>query len=139
MHHHRGLLLLSFSLASLLWLTVRQSLDRGEGLISSAFITTRTFDGVRVRLLSEPGAPESVQLKPARVDIVVAGRPNILNRMVEGDLEAHVELAGGNSVGKRHPVRVHHQVAGARVVSVQPQEVLIAPVESDSTGGTGSE
>lgn len=135
MHHHRGLLVLSFSLAFLLWITVRQSLERGEAFMGGSTIATRSIDGVRVRVLTEPGTPTAIELDPATVTIVVNGRPDIITRLVADDIEAYVHLISGNSLGRLHPVKV--QVQGVQIVSVNPQEILIqSAVIPDASGQT---
>lgn len=123
MRHNRTLQLLSLSLALLLWLTVGQSLERGEGGLTSGTLATRTFESVRVRVLSEPGSPTEIELEPATVTVVIGGRPKQVSEFSEDEIEAYVRLVTGNSLGKRHPVRI--QVSGVQVVSIIPQEITI--------------
>jgi hypothetical protein len=123
MRHNRAFQLLSLSLAILLWLTVKQSLERGEGAIPGGTIAMRTYDAVRVRVLTEPGSPTEIELEPSTVSVILGGRPNQISELDPEELEAYVRLVTGNSLGRKHPVQI--QVPGFQVVAVNPQEVLI--------------
>lgn len=114
---------LSFFLAVLIWLNVRQSLDRPGGPDASTS-TTRTFDRLPIRVLTLAADLNRFRVQPAEVSVVLSARPALIDRLTSADVEVYVNLTASiPAAGQRQAVHVN--APGAQVLSVSPTEVLI--------------
>lgn len=128
LRHNLAWKILSFFLAVLIWLTVRQSIDR-PGDPDAATPTTRTFDRLPIRVLTLAADLNRFRVQPAEVSVVLGARPALLDRLTAADVEVYVNLAAGPpAAGQRQAVHVN--APGAQVLAVSPTEVLIESLHS---------
>ena len=116
--HNRWQKSFALLLATLIWFTVRQGVDRNSG---PAY---RTFAGVPIRVLTLASDLDQFRVSPAEVTVMLRGKPDALAQLSTRSVEAYVNLADhvaipGKSLG------VHVNAEGAEVVSVSPASVSI--------------
>ena len=119
--HNRWQKLFALLLATLIWFTVRQGVDRNSG---PAY---RTFTGVPIRVLTLASDLDQFRVTPAEVTVILRGKPDTLAQHSTRSVEAYVNLADhAGSPGSK--VGVHVNAEGAEVVSVSPRDVAIERV-----------
>jgi hypothetical protein len=124
LRHNRWQKGLSLLLATLIWFTVRQSLEHGGGPLVVPDGKKLTFEHLPIRTLGTALDPGLFRVSPTEVTVVLQGRPENLSRLRPSDVDVYVKLTEiplTNSF--RRSIRVH--APGAQVSSVSPQEVLI--------------
>lgn len=125
LHHflayNRWQKLFALLLATLIWFTVRQGVDRNPG---PAY---RTFTGVPIRVLTLASDLDQFRVTPAEVTVILRGKPDALAQHSTRSVEAYVNLADrAGSPGSKVGVHVHAE--GAEVVSISPRDVAIERV-----------
>lgn len=110
--------LFSLLLATLIWLTVRTSLN------SATRETTRRFARQPVVVMTESEEYRSFSVEPQQVSVTVRGPAALIDDMNDRDIHAFVQLAGENSMAGMYPVEVHVP-PGVTVVLVAPRTVLV--------------
>ncbi|MFM1770673.1 MAG: hypothetical protein RJA22_3202 [Verrucomicrobiota bacterium] len=110
--------LFSLLLATLIWLTVRTSLN------SATRETTRRFARQPVVVMTESEEYRSFRVEPQQVNVTVRGPAALIEDMNDRDIHAFVQLAGEQSTSGMYPVEVHVP-PGINVVLVAPRTVLV--------------
>lgn len=110
--------LFSLLLASLIWLTVRTSLN------SATRETTRRFARQPVVVMTESEEYRSFSVEPQQVNVTVRGPAALIEDMNDRDVHAFVQLAGEQSTSGLYPVEIHVP-PGVSVVLVAPRTVLV--------------
>lgn len=127
--HNRWQKVLAFVFAILIWLTVRQGIDRrgGPPVVPDAY--SRTFEHLPIRVLTLAADLDQFRVNPSEVTVVLRGRPEILEHLNPQEVEVYVNLADQvPQDSERRPVHVN--APGAQVGSVSPEEVTIERVTS---------
>ena len=106
----------SLILATLIWLTMRASLDR------EAREETKTFDHEPVALLTDSSEHRGFVLDPAQVSVTVKGPKSVIDSLK--DIHAYVELASHAGNMGNYTVEVHVP-AGITVMLVTPRTVFV--------------
>ena len=121
--HHRWQKIFALLLATLIWFTVRQGVDRNSG---PAF---RTFSPVPIRVLTLASDLEQFRVSPSEVTVILRGKPDVLSMLSTRSIEAYVNLSDNVAApGRKLGVQVN--AGGAEVVSVSPGEVAIERLAS---------
>jgi len=116
--HNRWQKFFALLLATLIWFTVRQGVDRGLG---PAY---RTVSNVPIRVLTLASDLDQFRVAPAEVTVILRGKPDTLAQHSPRTIEAYVNLADG-PLGANRQASVHVNAEGAEVVSVSPRDVSI--------------
>lgn len=121
--HNRWQKLFALLLATLVWFTVRQGVDRNSG---PAY---RTFVGVPIRVLTLASDLDQFRVAPSEVTVMLRGKPDSLAQLTTRSVEAYVNLADPVATPGKALV-VHVNAEGAEVVSVSPATVSIERIAS---------
>lgn len=121
--HNRWQKFFALLLATLIWLTVRQGVDRNAG---PAY---RTFTGVPIRVLTLASDLDQFRVAPAEVTVILRGKPDTLAQHSNRSVEAYVNLADAPA-GTGRQASVHVNAEGAEVVSVSPRDVSIERIST---------
>lgn len=123
-----GTLLLSFAIASVLWMMARgsSSIEKGvdipvvfSGIPDNLVITDQTADDVNIRVRGTRGALRNVGSDKLEYRVDVSGaKPGLLVHEVEA---AHIDVPGGVSITSRSPavIEVQFERRGRKAVRVR--------------------
>ena len=104
--HHRWQKIFALLLATLIWFTVRQGVDRNSG---PAF---RTFSPVPIRVLTLASDLDQFRVSPSEVTVILRGKPDVLSMLSTRSIEAYVNLSDNVAApGRKLGVQVN---AGGR-------------------------
>jgi hypothetical protein len=120
---HRAPKLGSLALAALIWLTVRSNLGM-DRLASNEGFRVRVFENIPVGVLATGQTDNPVQIRPALVHVEVEGDPDVVQRLMPGDVQAYVNLISPESP-RQGMFRVNARAPGVRVVAVLPESVRV--------------
>jgi hypothetical protein len=120
---HRAQKLGSLALAALIWLTVRSNLGM-DRLASNEGFRVRVFENIPVGVLATGQTDNPVQIRPALVHVEVEGDPDVVQRLMPGDVQAYVNLISPESP-RQGMFRVNARAPGVRVVAVLPESVRV--------------
>ena len=123
--HNRWQKLTALFLATLIWFTVNRKLRTGGGVRVTFDGSSRTFEGVPVRLLTPDGAFGKCEVRPATVTVTLRGDPGLLNRLRVSQVRAFANLDARPGGEVRVPLQVI--APGLDLVEVSPRDVLIRP------------
>jgi len=120
-----GLKLFALALAVLIWTTVHDMIQGTGGGGAVGFGRTRTLPGVPVWVLIPANWGQAWRVEPARVEVVVRGRRELLDTLRPEDIRVVVRVDPEHS-GVEHlePVEVSAP-AGVNVVRVQPPRIRV--------------
>jgi len=115
-----GWKLLSLALAVVIWLTIKAlSAEQGQ--------TERMFVNLPIQIVSGTADVRAFRVEPATLNVTIKGRPGAINRMVEREIRALVDLT---SADVTQSFRRHVDIVvpnGITVVRFEPTEVQITP------------
>jgi hypothetical protein len=120
---HRAQKLGSLALAALIWLTVRSNLGM-DRLASNEGFRVRVFENIPVGVLATGQTDNPVQIRPVLVHVEVEGDPDVVQRLMPGDVQAYVNLISPESP-RQGMFRVNARAPGVRVVAVLPESVRV--------------
>ena len=106
----------SLILATLIWLTVRASVER------EPHEEPKTFENQSVELLADPSERSAFVLDPAQVSVMVKGPKTVIDSL--RDIHTYVELASHAGNMGNYTVEVHTPT-GITVVLVTPRTVFV--------------
>lgn len=115
-----GWKLLSLALAIVIWLTIKTlSAEQGQ--------TERMFVNLEIQILSGTADVRAFRVEPATANVTIKGRPGAVNRMVEREIRAQVDITSADVTQsfQRHVDIIVPN--GITVVRFEPTEVLITP------------
>ena len=115
---HLWLKLFSLLLATLIWLTVRSTLN------SPTRETTRRFARQPVVIMTESAEYRSFTIDPQQVNITVRGPAGLVEDLQERNIQAFVQVSGEQSAAGTYPVEVHVP-HGVSVVLVAPRTATV--------------
>ncbi len=113
----------SLALAALIWLTVRSNLGM-DRLASNEGFRVRVLENIPVGVLATGHADNPVQIRPAMVHVEIEGDPDVVQRLMPGDVQAYVNLLGPEAP-RQGMFRVNARAPGVRVVAVLPESVRV--------------
>jgi hypothetical protein len=118
---HFWLKLFSLILATLIWLTVRDSGVSAE--------VTRTFVNRPILILTDRAQHTAVVVKPNLASVTVRGPASLINELTEQEVHVFVRLTEREQVNGELPIHAHVP-SGASVFLVTPMTASIRPVTS---------
>jgi YbbR domain-containing protein len=110
--------LFSLILATLIWLTVRDS-----GVSSDA---TRTFVNRPILVLTDRAQHTAVTVNPSLASVTVRGPASLINELTEQEIQVFVRMADREEFSGEVPVHAHVP-SGATVFLVTPTTTSIKP------------
>ena len=118
---HFWLKLFSVILATLIWLTVRDS-----GVSSEA---TRTFVNRPILVLTDRAQHTAVVVNPSLASVTVRGPASLINELTEQEIQVFVRLTEREQINGELPIHAHVP-SGASVFLVTPMTATIKPAVS---------
>lgn len=115
---HFWLKLFSLILATLIWLTVRDS-----GVSAEA---TRTFVNRPVLVLTDRAQHIAVVVNPSLASVTVRGPASLINELTEQEVQVFVRMTDREQVTGEFPIHAHVP-SGASVFLVTPMTATIKP------------
>jgi len=125
-----GWKLLAFSLASMVWFSVRTSIhlaiQPSSPLISQS--ESRVYMRLPVAVLTSPGESREFKVEPAAVSVTITGPTEMLDTLRPFDLTPYVNLYEGREASG-HRRRVHLTIPpGVSVNRITPADVMVETV-----------
>jgi hypothetical protein len=128
MVHNLGWKLLSLFLGALVWHSVNRGIEGGFSPFSRPNLVTIERP---VSILTSRQMPTAFEVRPAKVNVTVQGRRDVLQRLSPEDIVAYVDLSDVFSATEvRRPVEVSLRRSAA-VISVDPASVQVLLARDD--------
>ena len=118
---HFWLKLFSVILATLIWLTVRDS-----GVSSDA---TRTFVNRPVLVLTDRAQHTAVTVNPSLASVTVRGPASLINELTDQEIQVFVRMADREQFSGELPIHAHVP-SGASVFLVTPMTATVKPADN---------
>ena len=128
-----GWKILSVALAAAIWFTVHNATNDGmAGRNPLTGTTTRTFDKLPVLVVSAAADVRAFKVQPDTVQVVVSGRPEVLDALTERDIHVIVDLT---EIESARNLRKHVEVStppGITFVRAEPSVVdVVVPARNE--------
>ena len=131
-----GWKLLSFALATAIWLTIHFTIQGNPKLPRNPVITVNTLTlQLPITVMTAARDARTFKVTPSTVSVTIAGDVFTLEKVKEADIQVFIDLvAVAEARGVRRKVQVHVP-AGVTLVRLVPSDVAVEPLLSvDSPG-----
>jgi YbbR domain-containing protein len=127
--HNLGLKVVSFILASFLWLVINYEIGQSP----SGSELMQEFRHIRVRVLSDAQDHREYTVMPAEVNLTVSGDPLTVRRLREKDFQVFINVSGSTELlnGYIRKVEVVKPI-GLNLIKVDPPIVRVEIVTKPS-------
>jgi hypothetical protein len=127
--HNLGLKVVSFILASFLWLVIKYEIGQSPAPNELA----HEFRGIRIRVLTDVKDRREYRVVPTEVNLTVSGDPLSIRRLREKDFQVFINVSGSTELLDTYIRRVEVvKPIGINLIKVEPPVVRVEIVAKPS-------